>query len=344
MGGVSLTGQGAYMLRMMLAYHITREMKNAIKQWMKLLSCKFKELGGDVGISKYGDYGIFLNTERMPWAYSTRLSCIMPYGQVSCDNFEMIDSVLILQKNIPLPPLSRAQRIISMCTVPAPPPRTVVTQNSCLCSRPDTITMEVDENVPPNRVGSTVALLTDISYNSPDLRSINSYNEDASAYLNTESVNVLGIYLNPTIKWDKHIEYVSGDVISLNLGLIGIAMEEEITMTKKNNDSEFVDNTDEYTDENIDEDIEEPHYGNRDMILNEEVTMREENIVEECVEHINEEINANIDVNIDEQHFRNQKIILNECTGIFDIVEDSSSSQDEKKDETMPTKYNKKNN
>ncbi|KAL3269796.1 hypothetical protein HHI36_008855 [Cryptolaemus montrouzieri] len=73
-------------------------------------------------------------------------------------------------------------------------------------------------------------------------------------------------------------------------------MEEEITMTKKKNDSEFVDNTDEYTDDNIDEDIEEQHYGNRDMILNEEVTMRD------------------------------------------------SSSQDEEIDETMPTKYNKKNN
>ncbi|KAL3286113.1 hypothetical protein HHI36_000626 [Cryptolaemus montrouzieri] len=115
-------------------------------------------------------------------------------------------------------------------------------------------------------------------------------------------------------------------------------------MTKKNNDSEFVDNTDEYTDKNIDENIEEQPYGNRDMILNEEVTMREENIVEESVEHINEETNANIDVNVDEQHFGNQKIILNECTGIFDIVEDSSSSQDENMDETMPTKYNKKNN
>ncbi|KAL3289908.1 hypothetical protein HHI36_023293 [Cryptolaemus montrouzieri] len=121
-------------------------------------------------------------------------------------------------------------------------------------------------------------------------------------------------------------------------------MEEEITMTKKNNDSEFVDNTDEYTDENINDDIEEQHYGNRDKILNEEVTMREENIVEQCVEHINEETNSNIDVNIDEQHFGNQKIILNERTGIFDIVEDSSSSQDEKMEETMPTKYNKKNN
>ncbi|KAL3272883.1 hypothetical protein HHI36_014343 [Cryptolaemus montrouzieri] len=132
-----------------------------------------------------------------------------------------------------------------MCAVPAPTSRNVVLQNSRLCSRPDTIIIEVDENVPPNRVGSTVALLTDISYNSPDLRSFNSYNEDASAY--------------------------SGDVISQNLELIRIAMEEEITMTKKNNDSEFVDNTDEYTDKNIDEDIEEQHYGNRDMILNEEV-------------------------------------------------------------------------
>ncbi|KAL3270700.1 hypothetical protein HHI36_021228 [Cryptolaemus montrouzieri] len=27
---------------------------------------------------------------------------------------------------------------------------------------------------------------------------------------NTESVKFLGIYLDPTIKWDKHIEYVSG--------------------------------------------------------------------------------------------------------------------------------------
>ncbi|KAL3281761.1 hypothetical protein HHI36_004965 [Cryptolaemus montrouzieri] len=108
--------------------------------------------------------------------------------------------------------------------------------------------------------------------------------------------------------------------------------------------AEFVDNTDEYTDENIDEGIEEQHYGNRDMILNEEVTMREENIVEECVEHINEETNANIDVNNDEQHFGNQKIILKECTGIFDIVEDSSSSQDERMNKTVPTKYNKKNN
>ncbi|KAL3285853.1 hypothetical protein HHI36_000373 [Cryptolaemus montrouzieri] len=222
-----------------------------------------------------------------------------PYRQVSCDNFEKIDSVLILQRNRPLPQLSRAQRIISMCAVPAPPSRNVVTQNSCLCSQPDTIIMEVDENV---------------SSNLPRFRSFNSYNGDASAYL--------------------------GYVISQDLGLIGIAMEEEITMTKKNNDSEFVDNTDEYTDENIDEDIEEQHYGNRDMILNEEVTMSEENIVEECIEHINEETNANID----EQHFGNQKIILNECTGIFDIVSDSSSSQDEKMDEIMPTKYIEKNN
>ncbi|KAL3265733.1 hypothetical protein HHI36_009935 [Cryptolaemus montrouzieri] len=168
---------------------------------------------------------------------------------------------------MPSPPLSRAQRIISMCAIPAPPSRN---------------------------------------------------NEDASAYF--------------------------GDVISQDLGMIGIAMEEEITMTNKNNDSEFVDNTDECTDENIDEDIEKQHYGNRDMIVNEEVTMREEIIVEECVEHINEDINANIDVNIDEQHFRNQKIILNECTGIFDIVKDSSSLQVEKMDETIPTKYNKKNN
>ncbi|KAL3278389.1 hypothetical protein HHI36_013717 [Cryptolaemus montrouzieri] len=111
------------------------------------------------------------------------------------------------------------------------------------------------------------------------------------------------------------------------------------------NDLEFIDISDEYTDENIDEDIEEQHYGNRDKILNEKVTIREENIVEECVEHINKETNANIDVNIDEQHFGNQRIILNECTtGIFDTVEDSNSSQDEKVDETMLTKYNKKNN
>ncbi|KAL3265736.1 hypothetical protein HHI36_009938 [Cryptolaemus montrouzieri] len=133
------------------------------------------------------------------------------------------------------------------------------------------------------RVGSTVAILTDISYNSQDLRSFNSYNEDASA----------SAYL--------------GDVISQDLGLIGIAMEEEITMTNKNNDSEFVDNTDEYTDENIDGDIEEQLYGNRDMILNEKVTMSGENILEECIGHINEETNANIDVDIDEQHFGNQK-------------------------------------
>ncbi|KAL3276996.1 hypothetical protein HHI36_012358 [Cryptolaemus montrouzieri] len=168
-----------------------------------------------------------------------------------------------------------------MCAVPAPPSRNMVTQNSCLCSRPDTIIMEVDENVPPDRVGLTVALLNDISYNIKDLRSFNSYNEDASAY--------------------------SEDVISQDLELIGMAMEEDITMTKENNDSEFVNNTDDYTDENIDEDIEEPHYGNRHMILNEEVTMREENIVEECVEHINEETNANIDVNIDEQYFGDHK-------------------------------------
>ncbi|KAL3283883.1 hypothetical protein HHI36_018052 [Cryptolaemus montrouzieri] len=168
-----------------------------------------------------------------------------------------------------------------MCAVPVPPSRNVVTQNSCLYSQPDTIIMEVDENVPPYRVGSTVAPLTDISYNSPDLRFFNSYNEDASDYL--------------------------GDVISQDLGLIGIAMEKEITMTKKNNDSQFVDNTDEYTDENIHEDIEEQHYGSRDMILNEEVTKRGEKIVGECVEHINEETNENIDVNIDEQHFGNRK-------------------------------------
>ncbi|KAL3274028.1 hypothetical protein HHI36_015446 [Cryptolaemus montrouzieri] len=130
---------------------------------------------------------------------------------------------------MPLSPFSTSQRIISMCAVSAPPSRNVVTQNSCLRSRPDTIIMEVDENVPPYRVGST--LLTDISYNSPDLRYFNSFNEDASAYL--------------------------GDVISQDLGLMGIAMEEEIKMTKKNSDSEFVENTDKYTDENIDEDIEE---------------------------------------------------------------------------------------
>ncbi|XP_044760543.1 isoaspartyl peptidase/L-asparaginase-like isoform X2 [Coccinella septempunctata] len=82
-GGVSLTGYGRYMIRMMLAFQITKEMerKNALKssqQWLRALYCKFKEPAGAVSITKYGDVGVYFTAQRMPWAYQRKN--ILHYG------------------------------------------------------------------------------------------------------------------------------------------------------------------------------------------------------------------------------------------------------------------------
>lgn len=83
LGGVSLTGYGKFMIRMMLAFQITQEMERRNAQraswyWLRTLYCKFKETGGGVGVTRFGDVGIYFNTQRMPWAYQKKN--ILHYG------------------------------------------------------------------------------------------------------------------------------------------------------------------------------------------------------------------------------------------------------------------------